>query len=227
MCNLSSIQAGQKNFLWRLIPAVLGLFFLLYGEVLSSPIRTDNCLSSHAAIEKTHQAIKGTGWQIVFLSTVGLRIKDQTYSKDFTKAEEAMMRVDGTAGQWVVDCFKNTPKIRIKKGKKEFVYPLQRLIITVRGIEKVPESTVTSPFKLTPLKTEAINALDDARKLALNQFKSKKIDWITVSSVPDEKGTIKWRYWLFDKNTPRIWGEAVISQDGIRVENTDVLWTKD
>ena len=146
------------------------------------------------------QKVAGSDWKIAFVSNTGV-------TQRVTLAEnavEALMKADGTAGQWVIEMIKDVPKPISEGGRTGFGYP--SLIIAVyRGqATKLPESQLAVPKKIIPLPIECIRKLEPSRQAAVKSIKAK---WDAMSLISDNDGC-SWRFRMYDTKTQDVVGKV-------------------
>lgn len=168
-------------------------------------------LTGKQAIDAARKIVKGSEWQIAFLSNTGVT---QSYSTEKLKsAREALMKKDGKAGQWVVEFYKNSPKDINEGGRKGVAYPLRAFLVTSNSASEMPTSVIKVPKQLPPLKSDYINNLDKALGLAIKQVKIK-FDVCSVASDVRSDGTTSWRFRFYDMSKENIIAKVNISGDG-------------
>src|SRR5262249_3209209 len=139
---------------WMLfIPLFVFLFVVSFIATVSAEDRN----TAPVAIT-TARKLSDPEWQIAFISNTG--VTKIILAEKFKTGKEALMLPDGSAGQWVIEFYKDTPKAVSEKGKKGNVYPFRRIIVLAQGVQLAldTEIAVPVPDKLYTLPAEFIAA---------------------------------------------------------------------
>jgi len=170
-------------------------------------------ITAGVAVARARKALASSAWQVAFLSNSGVTQQVLSQADD-----NGLMHRDGTAGQWVVEAFKNSPKPYRENGQTKTNYPFQVVDISEGGAELLPASDdgIVVPKVLPPLKPQYLDGLDDARKLAMRQVKAN-FDVLSASSDVRSDGSCKWRFRFYDLKRQAMVGKVCVSGDGTRV----------
>jgi TIR domain len=173
--------------------------------------------------DAVHRAMDHLGedrnrWQLGFVSNTGVV---RSVIAQYLAPHDGLMRVDGTAGQWVVELFGTNPTRVQEEDRSGFLYDYRVLMITheegVREVEEVESCGMRSPLEHSPLPPRFFSACrdiyDEAHALALQ---SVNVDFEAMSVAFDRPpGGARWRFRFYDKEevVARVW----LSADGTRV----------
>ena len=169
-------------------------------------------ITAKLAVARARKALASSAWQVAFLSNSG--VTQQVLSQD---PDNGLMHPDGTAGQWVVETFKNSPKPYRENGQTKTSYPFQVVDVSAGGAELLPASDdgIVVPQVLPTLKPQYLDGLDGARKLAMQQVHTK-FDVLSASSDVRSDGSCRWRFRFYDLKQQIMVGKVCVSGDGTR-----------
>ena len=170
-------------------------------------------LTARIAVARAMKALGSPAWQIAFLSNTGV---SQQVTSDAT--DSGLMHPDGTAGQWIVEAFENSPKPYRENGRTEKRYPFRVVDVSGSGADLLPASDdrIVVPTVLSLLKPQYIDWLDEARRLAITQMRTK-FDVLSASSDVRSDGSCKWRFRFYDLKQQKMVCKVCVSGDGARV----------
>ncbi len=205
----------MKNRFYLFI-AVCFLVLFVFGCGSSQPpkvsVNTPR-LSAAQAIEKAKSVVNTPDWQVAFVSNTG--VTSPVTSGDFNNAEEGLMLPDGTAGQWVIEFFKDSPKTISEGGRTGKSYPLRRVLVTSQKVSELPKSDLAVPEKLVAIKPEYISMIEKARQFATSNSK-EKFDVMSVSSNVKSNGEASWEFRFYDTKSGEAVNSITVSGDGKR-----------
>jgi hypothetical protein len=168
-------------------------------------------LSAALAVTMGRNAIPGNEWKLAFLSNTG--VTDSATSKKFNSPAPALMQSDGTAGQWVLEYFKDTPTPVEHDGQKGQSYPVRRLIVTIGETSELPEASLGVPTKLAPLSDACLAGIDPGRKRALAQNKAA-FDVMSAASNVKSSGECSWTFTFYNLKSGGPVNRITVSGDG-------------
>ena len=170
-------------------------------------------ITASLAVARARKALASPAWQVAFLSNTG--VTQQVLSQ---APDSGLMHPDGTADQWVVEAFKNSPKPYRENGQTKTNYPFQVVAVSAGEAELLPASDdgIVVPKVLPPLKQQYLDGLDGARKLAVRQVRTK-FDVLSASSEVRADGSCKWRFRFYDLKQQTMVGKVCVSGDGTRI----------
>src|SRR4051794_38241025 len=117
----------------RVLPLFLTSVVCLFLFFFPSPSAAQNRLTASQAIKDVKSTIDTPGWEIAFLSTTG--VTESFLGDEFENAKgKAFLYPDGTAGQWIVELYRNTPKPVSEKGRSGYAYPFTRILVTAKAV---------------------------------------------------------------------------------------------
>jgi hypothetical protein len=152
-------------------------------------------------------------WQFAFLSNTGVV---RSVTSKYRTGADGLMRVDGTAGQWVVEMcgLKGTPITEGDKSGYEYDYR-QILVTREEGAVLVHSGkcVFTVPLSLCPLPPQLSKAYQWALALAL---RTVSVDFEVLSVAHTRhRGGLRWCFRFYDSEdiVQKIW----VAGDGSRV----------
>lgn len=159
------------------------------------------------------RSLAGPPWQLAFISNTG--VTDSVTSSRFGSPQQALMQRDGSAGQWVVEFFMDTPKEVRDGARRGRSYPLRRFLVTAQGASELAEAELAVPKGLAVLKPACLNAVDAARNLAIAKVRNP-FQVMSVASQVSSDGTCSWAFRFYDLASGAIVGKVLVSGDGTR-----------
>jgi hypothetical protein len=147
------------------------------------------------------------GWKIAFISNTGVT---ESYGSNVSRVD-AIALPDGSAGQWVIEMFKDTPKPVSEDGRTGFAYPFQAIVVTAANVEAAPDIDLKSAAKLVALDP-VLGALQTALAAAKAKV-TKKYDKLSIAS-DNRQGVIYWNFRFYDLKTQDIVAAIQVSGDG-------------
>ncbi len=153
-------------------------------------------------------------WQFAFISNTG--VMETIVSPNITGADR-LMRVDGTAGQWVVEVC-STASTPITEGTRSgHEYQFQQVLVTreegARIVEPTHTYVFTVPLSQCPIPSRFLPAYESALDLALRTV-SVEFEALSVRHSRRPDGLL-WYFRFYD--TDNIVDTIWISGDGSRV----------
>jgi len=170
-------------------------------------------MTAAQAVSKANQSMQDSKWQIAFLSNTG--VTQSVSGEESHGADGGLIHNDGTAAQWVVEMFKDSPKPFSEGGRVGKSYPFQIVRVTAKGVSKLPASEMAVPVALSPLKPRYVSKLDTAGKLAAQQVKAS-FNAVSVASDVKSDGSCFWRFRFYDLKSQNVVAKVRISGDGTK-----------
>jgi hypothetical protein len=206
----------------RIVSSIANQFRAMEHHAWDIPLPGDGPSARVTAAEAFRLAVAHLGddgqhWQLGFLSNTGVI---QTTDKPRLPVHEALMRADGTAGQWVVELCGTTATPVMEGTRSGFEYDYRVLLITAGVVETITATdtcAMTTPLARSPLPPRFGNAIrdiyEDAHALALQ---NAGVEFELMSVALDRPpGGARWRFRFYggEEIVARVW----ISADGTRV----------
>jgi hypothetical protein len=202
------------------------LFLIMCGEARTEQVTPSLTLlssmnmpgiSASDALNSARKIIKAPEWKLLSISNTGVAGGSVT-SEQLRGPEEALMRADGKAGQWVVEFFLDSPKQITEGGVSGKSYPLRRVMVTAKKISELAKTDIAVPKKLCELEERFVSSIDKARALAIKNAK-KEFDVVSVASRVDSSGGCFWVFRFYNLKTGNVVANITVSGDGARVTN--------
>jgi len=177
-------------------------------------------LCAGEAVERAVRLARGTHWRLAFLSNTGVTCS--LLSDELPRWEDALMHLDGSAGQWVAAFFRQPFYSRLLTGTSQPWHRLRTVIVTKAGPVMLPDTTYERPGPLLPLRIELVPLLEVARRRVLERVK-RDFDRMSVQSELDDHGGCEWHFTFYrvDRfgtgNSRQIVQNALASVDGCDV----------
>ncbi len=155
-------------------------------------------------------------WQLAFLSNTGVV---KTTVRSPVAPVDRLLRVDGTAGQWVVELCGKTATPVTEGTRSGFKYDFLQIVVTPEEgaviAEPVSKVVFTVPMSQCPVPSQLLDAYEDARDLALRAI---GIDFEAMSVAHSRPPSgLQWCFRFYDAE--EIVGTIWVSGDGSRVVN--------
>lgn len=185
------------------------------AEGKDAPAASFDRITAQQAVAKALQAAKEDGpgpWKVAFLSNTG--VTQSVSGEESRGADGGLVHADGTAAQWVVELYTDSPKPVSQGGRNGFLYPFVVCRATSRTASLLPGSEMAFPSKLSPVPPP--DRLNAARILAMQQVKGQ-FDVCSAASDVKPGRPASWRFRFYDLRSKDIVAKVHVSGDGKKV----------
>lgn len=154
-------------------------------------------------------------WQFGFLSNTG--VIESVVSTNIASPEEGLMRSDGTAGQWVIEVYREEPNVVFREGRRGYQYEFKQILVTRKegavAVASLASCIFTVPLSRCPLPNRFLDAYEAARTLAVRYA---AVDFRVMSVALNRlKDGAEWRFRFYDSGDMLL--SLAVSGDGTRV----------
>jgi hypothetical protein len=176
------------------------------------------------AVSSALRAAAGSKWQLGFVSNTGTTC--YVTSEEFRHQQEVFVLPDGTAGQWVVEFYRDPAVIESRAGQSRRWYRVRSVVVTAQGATSLPDAEVGRVEALAPLDLSLVHGFEDARRRVIAEMRTA-FDFMSVASEMQPDGTFLWEFTFFrhSRTLPRVSREILaqfrVAGDGKRV----LRWT--
>jgi hypothetical protein len=116
----------------RTWPLFIVSVFCLVSVFCIRPGSAQSRITAAQAIKAVKSTMNAPGWEIAFLSTTG--VTESHLAEEFRNTKgKGFLFPDGTAGQWIIEFYKDTPKTVSEKGRSGYAYPFARILATAQS----------------------------------------------------------------------------------------------
>jgi hypothetical protein len=184
----------------------------LPGEPAEAGLRAGEAIdlaSRLLASEPTRQ------WQLAFLSNTG--VVASVVSPQISNPTDGLMRLDGTAGQWVVEVYSGEPQVVSDGERTGYAYDFRQILVTRKegavAVDSVKTWAFTVPLSRCPLPHRLLDVYEEARALAI---RCATVDFCVMSVALDRpKGGPEWCFRFYGLEDLLL--VLRVSGDGMRV----------
>lgn len=176
-------------------------------------------ISALHAVERALEAARGMHWHLAFFSTTGVTCS--VIGDEFENVEEALMRPNGMAGQWVVEFFRE-PHVQPQLERRRRWYRIRSVVVTALGTTTLPDGEIEQLEAWKPMPLDSVQMLDSCRRRAIQHVHSR-FDHISVMPEVQPNGTCAWEFTFHrvvphrERRSLEIIGKVTVSGDGQEV----------